>query len=93
MKQLFESLQELADTQREVEESFINDSENFWQSLTYEQKLLAFSAVMTRLVKGELQDQGSYRYVLYDIFGFGPESYGIGMITGFIDLHNSIERK
>lgn len=62
----------------------------FWDSLSYEDKCNAFHAVVSKLVDGELKDKGSYRYVLYDIFGFGPEMYVRGMNCGFMALHNSI---
>jgi hypothetical protein len=62
----------------------------FWDSLSYEDKCNAFHAVVSKIVEGELKVKGSYRYVLYDIFGFGPEMYIRGMNCGFMALHNSI---
>ena len=51
----------------------------------------AFYSVVKRIVDGELVQKGSYRYVLYEVFGFGPESYTLGMMCGFMSLHNNIE--
>jgi hypothetical protein len=62
----------------------------FWDSLSYEDKCNAFHAVVSKIVEGEIKVKGSYRYVLYDIFGFGPEMYIRGMNCGFMALHNSI---
>lgn len=89
---LLETLSSYSHEQEDADRGYLTQAEQFWKNLSYEDQLLAFTAVMTRVTKGELYDQGSYRYILYDIFGFGPESYGIGMISGFIDLHNRIER-
>lgn len=63
----------------------------FWDSLSYEDRCNAFHAVVSRLAEGELEKKGSYRYILYDLFGFGPEMYARGMDCGFIALHNSIK--
>lgn len=46
--------------------------------------------VVSTIFRGEAVEQGSYRYILYDLFGFGPESYGIGMMAGFLDIHNKL---
>lgn len=65
-------------------------AEVFWNSLSYEHKCNAFHAVLSRLSKAELEDKRSYRGVLYDTFGFGPEMYTRGMDCGFMALHGSI---
>jgi hypothetical protein len=65
-------------------------SEAFWRSLTKEQQLQAFCAVSRRIRKGELELGGSYRYVLYQVFGFGPEAYVPAMYAGYMDIHNAI---
>jgi hypothetical protein len=61
-----------------------------YQTHSKEQQLNAFCAVVRRIYKGELEDKGTYRYVLYNIFGFGPESYVPAQMAGFLGLHNSI---
>jgi hypothetical protein len=66
------------------------EADSFWDSLSSEDKLYAFYSVVSRIYKGEIKEQGSYRYVLYDVFGFGPESYAIGMDCGYMYLHNAI---
>ena len=72
-------------------EKFQEKQENeFWENLTYDQKQLAFGAVVRRIVKGDIVEKGSYRYVLYNVFGFGPDAYLMGMNCGYMTLHNSI---
>jgi hypothetical protein len=67
-----------------------NAANTFWESLSYEDKCNAFHAVMSRLYDGDIKQRGSYRYVLYDVFGFGPDMYGRGMDCGYMAIHNSI---
>lgn len=82
--------QELSKVMKEAQEIYEQEAEQFWSNLSYEDKLKAFYAVSKRIHKGDVEDKGSYRYVLYEIFGFEMESYGIGMDCGYMDIHNSI---
>ena len=66
------------------------ENETWWNSLTEREREDAFYAVVKRLHKGEIVDRGTYRYILYDVFGFDAGMYGAGMDCGFMDLHNSI---
>lgn len=77
----------------DIENKFECDSvaDKFWDSLSYEQKMMAFYSVCTRIHRGDIVDKGSYRYVLYQIFGFGPESYELGLNCGYLDIHNSFD--
>lgn len=73
-----------------VMEHIENEEEAYWNSLTKEQQLCVFNSVCRRIVKGELEDKGSYRYVLYDVFGFGMEAYARAQLAGYLTIHNSI---
>lgn len=66
------------------------DQERFWESLSKEDQLKAFCAVSRRIYQGELVDHGSYRHVLYSIFGFGKEAYSAGMDAGYMAIHNAL---
>lgn len=90
MTDLKKTLQELADIQREAAKDYEAEADALWEATTYEDKLKYFYAIVKRIYKAEIVDQGSYRYALYDVFGFGPEAYGLGMDCGFMTLHNSI---
>lgn len=72
---------------RQVQEK---EASEFWDNLSYEDKCNAFHAVVSRIFEGEIKNKGSYRYILYNIFKFGPDMYGRGMDCGFMALHNSI---
>lgn len=65
-------------------------SESFWNSLSSEEQLWAFCAMIRRLHQGELEDKRSYRGVLYTTFGWGPEAYAAAQCAGYLDIHNSI---
>ena len=66
------------------------DAELFWSRLTYTDKCNACHNVVAKIFEGEIKVKGSYRYVLYDIFKFGPDMYRRGVYCVFMDIHNSI---
>lgn len=65
---------------------------SYYSSLEPEEQLWAFCAVVEKLSKGELDENRSYRGILYDTFGWGPEAYAAAQHAGFLGLHNSIYR-
>ena len=84
---------ELAEAQKlfdEIEKEYDDEADQLWNSLSQDDKQRAFYSVVKRLVKGELLDRGTYRYVLYNVFGFDSDSYFMGMNCGYMELHNSI---
>lgn len=83
-------IEEASKIYREAMAMQVQESEDYWNSLSKEQQLLAFCAVARRIYKGELEDRGTYRYVLYDVFGFGPEAYAIAQESGYLEIHNAI---
>lgn len=85
-----DSLSVLRQAFKEADEYHKNEYEKFWNSLSEEDQLKAFCAVTRRIHQGELVDRGSYRHVLYSVFGFGPESYSMAMLAGYLDIHNAI---
>lgn len=80
---------ELGRIQEEARDKFAKEAEEAWDSLDYDTQLRVFHAVISRLYKGEVKDKGTYRWILYDVFKFGPEAYGIGMDCGLMALHNA----
>ena len=89
----WEALEEFSNAMREASRQYEAECDEYWKNLPYEDQLRAFYSVMKRVHQGELIDKGTYRWVLYDVFGFGPEAYSIGMDCGFMELHNSIDSK
>lgn len=87
---LLEALEETSNAFNQAMQSIEDKSEQYWNSLTEEQQLDAFCAMSRRIYRGEIQQQGSYRYILYDVFGFGPEAYAQAQCAGYLAIHNSI---
>lgn len=82
--------QALQQSYQEGVEEYERSCDKFWNSLDYEDKLKAFYSVVKRIYAGEVEKNGSYRYVLYDVFGFEADAYGVGMECGYLELHNRI---
>jgi hypothetical protein len=87
------ALQELSDISQEFEKAYKErDVENdaWWNGLTEKEREDAFYAVCKRIHEGDVVKGGSYRYVLYDTFGFDPGMYVDGMNCGYMAIHNAI---
>jgi len=91
-KSLGEILAECGEIQEDIEKQTEADMDEWWNQLSKDDQMKAFYSVVKRLVDGELTQKGSYRYVLYEVFGFDIESYMLGMMCGYMELHNSIKR-
>lgn len=91
-KGLVEMLSQLSELQEDIEKKTEADMDEWWNGLSKDDQMKAFYSVVKRIVDGELEQKGSYRYILYDVFGFGSESYMLGMMCGYMSLHNSIDR-
>lgn len=87
---LAEKIKELSIDFNAIMKEVENEEEAYWNSLTKEQQLCAFNSVCRRIIKGEFEDKGTYRYVLYEVFGFGPEAYARAQMAGYLTIHNSI---
>lgn len=85
-----DKLEEISKVFNETFDQIEKEQEQYWNSLTKDQQLMVFCAICRRLVEGELEARGSYRYNLYQVFGFGPEAYVPAQLAGYLALHNSI---
>ena len=87
------ALQELSDISQEIEKACKQrevENDAWWEGLTERERKDAFYAVCKRIHKGDIVDNGSYRYVLYDTFGFDHGMYVDGMNCGYMAIHNAI---
>jgi hypothetical protein len=82
--------EELHNTFQRWEVELEEDHNKFWNGLSKDDQLKAFCSVMRRLYKAEIEQNSSYRHTLYDVFGFGPESYVQAQVSGFLAIHNAI---
>jgi hypothetical protein len=90
MKDLDKALDSLRVALAEQKKNNEEGANKFWNGLSYDEKLMAFYSVVKLICKGELEQRGTYRFVLYDVFGFDADAYALGMECGYLDLHNSI---
>ena len=87
------ALDTLAEIGQEMEKNrkvYEHDNDTWWNGLTEQEREDAFYAVVKRIHKAEIEDCGSYRWALYDVFDFDPGMYMKGMDCGYMNLHNSI---
>ena len=89
-EELFTALNNLTEAQLASRKDYEIMNEAWWKGLSEEERENAFYAVCKRMHKAELVDRGTYRYVLYDVFGFDMNMYGRGMECGFMAIHNAI---
>jgi len=85
-----QALAEIRDHFKAITDQMELEQEQYWNSLTPEQQLNAFCAIMRRVYKGELEEKRSYRGVLYGVFGWGPEAYMPAQMAGYLSIHNAI---
>lgn len=88
-----DELTELGQEMQRAADEYRRDTDAWWNNLSVEDQQRAFFSVCSRLYQGEIVEQRSYRGVLYDVFGWGPEAYILGMECNYIDLHNAIPLK
>jgi hypothetical protein len=87
------ALQALSDLGQEMEKhrkAYEHDNDSWWEGLTEQEREDAFFAVVKRIHKAEIKDNGSYRYALYNVFGFDGGMYMNGMDCGYMAIHNAI---
>ena len=89
-KSLLEHLEQIQELYKESADLYAKEADDFWNNLSYDDKLLAFYSVCKRIHEGDVKLGGSYRYVLYDVFDFEADAYGAGMECGYMDIHNLI---
>lgn len=61
-----------------------------WNALSSDEQIDFFCAVVERIHEGDVVQKRSYRGVLYDVFGWGPEAYMAAQCAGYLDIHNMI---
>ena len=76
--------------QEEALEQYTQKAKEYFESLEMDNRLLLFFHITNTIYANYFEDNSSYRGLLYDKFGFGPESYSIGMDSGMFAVHNAI---
>jgi len=76
--------------EEEAREQYTQKSKEYFESLETDNQLLLFFYITNLIFENYFNDKGSYRGLLYDKFGFGPEAYSLGCDSGMFSLHNAI---
>ena len=85
-----QALAELGELQQKAQEDYEKANDAWWDGLEEHERQDAFYAVIKRMYQAEVKDRGTYRWALYDVFGFDPSMYTAGMDCGYMALHNII---
>lgn len=88
---LIDKLSEFSQKMQEGAEQYDRECDDYWKKLSYEDQLKAFHSVCKRIYEADVVKEGSFRYALYNVFGFGPDAYLVGMECGYMDIHNYIQ--
>jgi hypothetical protein len=89
-QEVMDALHESGNEFAKAMDAYQQMANSYYSSLEPEEQLWAFCAIVEKLCKGELDESRSYRGILYDTFGWGPEAYAAAQCAGFLGLHNSI---
>ena len=81
---------ELLQIEEQVREQYKQKAKEYYDSLETDNQLLLFFYITNVIFENYFKDNGSYRGLLYDKFGFGPEAYSLGVDSGMFALHNAI---
>jgi hypothetical protein len=85
-----EEYKEFLRIEEEAFKQYSLKAKEYFKSLDMDDQLLVFFHITNVIFENYFKDNGSYRGLLYDKFGFGPESYSLGCDSGMFTLHNSI---
>lgn len=88
-RNIMQRIQELEKQLEEYIDDYEQKTQDYWSELTEEEKLKVFYFITKTIVDAE-KEGVTYRELMYDKFGFGIESYAIGMYAGFMDIHNAL---
>ena len=89
-KKALDTLAEIGQEMEKHREQYEADNDAWWNGLSEKEREDAFYAVCKRIWQADGIDNGSYRYGLYDVFGFDPGMYKAGMDCGYMAIHNAI---
>ena len=76
--------------EEEALEQYTLKAKEYFDSLDLDNQLMLFFYITNVIFENYFKGNGSYRGLLYDKFGFGPEAYSLGCDSGMFALHNAI---
>ncbi len=90
LKTMLESISDLGQEIEKANKEFEEENDAWWDGLTEDEREAAFYAVCKRIWQADGVDRGSYRYGIYEVFGFDAGMYMMGMDCGYMSIHNAI---
>jgi len=81
---------EFLDMEEKIQDDYKKLAKELFETFDTDTKLLLFFHITNTIFENYFKDSGSYRGLLYDKFGFGPEAYSLGMSSGMFEVHNAI---
>lgn len=81
-------LEELREAWSAAEKQQNAEDDAWWDSLTMEGRAQSFRQITKLIHKADVEDKGSYRYAMYDVFNL---DYGDGL-SHYMMLHNLIHQ-
>jgi hypothetical protein len=85
-----DTMTEIGQEMEKARDEYEKQNEAWWNGLSEQEREDAFYAVCKRIWQADGMDNGTYRYALYNVFGFDPGMYGRGMDCGYMAIHNAI---
>lgn len=85
-----DTLKKITQRLADVRDLFDKENDAWWEKLSQDEREAAFYAVCKRIHKADIEDRGTYRYGLYNVFDFDAGMYEVGMNCGYFDIHNLI---
>lgn len=88
MKESFrEALVEAGKAFREMLVESQQKNDEIWAEMSYEQRLAAADYIFRKITE-HAKEGGSYRYLIYERLGFGPDAYAVLQFAGALDVSN-----
>ncbi len=85
-----EEYKEYLELEEKALKEYKQKAKEYFESLETDNQLLLFFHITNIIFENYFNDNGSYRGLLYDKFGFGPKAYSLGCDSGMFALHNAI---
>jgi len=96
MNEKLEKLKEiskiLSEEFEKLKQNMLKEGEEVWNNLTYDEKL-ALLCYISKILHEHAMEGGTYRYLIYERFGFDMDAYAPLQLCGLLAIHNLISGK
>ena len=81
---------EIIEIEEKLKEEYARIAKEYFEKLSEDDQKLVFYHITRCIYENYFHGGGSYRALLYDKLGFGPDAYSLGLDSGMFNIHNSI---